>query len=92
MEEHLTLGEKELVMMTKHVVEGQNKHDVFVIGGDAKGTHIVEQFESTENGTRIIINVDFHLRGSMKMASALGRFNVEKEYKNLVEEFLNCLN
>ena len=91
-EEHLILGQRELVMMTKHIVEGQNKHDVFVIGGDAKGNHIVELFESTKNGTQITINVDFRLRGNMKIANALGRFDVEKEYKNLVEEFLNCLN
>ena len=36
-EEHLNLGDKELVIMAKHVIEEPVLHDVFVIGGDAKG-------------------------------------------------------
>ena len=39
-EEHMNLGERELLIMAKHVSEEPVLHDVFVIGGDAKGSHI----------------------------------------------------
>ena len=37
-EEHLRVAGKELIMMTKHVTTYPELHEVFVIGGDAKGS------------------------------------------------------
>ena len=46
-EEHMNLGDDEFVMMTKHVLDEPKLHEVFVIGGDAKGSHIQEKFKKS---------------------------------------------
>ena len=40
-EEHIRISGKELVLMTKHVIQYPELHEIFVIGGDLKGSHIV---------------------------------------------------
>ena len=42
-EEHVVLDGRELVMMAKHVATPPYRHETFVIGGDAKGSHIVHE-------------------------------------------------
>ena len=61
-EEHMNLGEQELIVMAKHVTEKPTLHDVFVIGGDAKGSHFKQQFIEISEGTKIIVDVDLKLR------------------------------
>ena len=67
-EEHMNLGDMELQIMAKHVSEEPVLHDIFVIGGDAKGSHIEQQFIETPQGTKIIVDVDLKLKGK--------RFNI----------------
>ncbi|QUC65353.1 polyketide cyclase [Nitrosopumilus sp. K4] len=90
-EEHMMLGEKELVMMTKHVVNKPDTHDIFVIGGDAKGTHILETFEAFENGTKMKILVDFKLKGTMKISNLLNKKTIENDYSKIVDEFVRVV-
>jgi coenzyme Q-binding protein COQ10 len=87
-EEHMMLGERELVMMTKHVIQEPNLHEIFVIGGDAKGTHIVEKFEQEPNGTKLLVHVDFKLKGSMHLSNLLGKSNIEQNYSKIMDEFV----
>jgi len=54
-------------MMVKHVIDEPTLHEIFVIGGDAKGTHIIEQFENIPQGTKITIEVDWKLKGMTKL-------------------------
>ena len=68
-EEHMNLGETELVIMAKHVTEQPVVHEVFIIGGDAKGTHIKEEFIEIPTGTKILIDVDLKLKGKMKLSN-----------------------
>ena len=53
-EEHVKISGKELVMMTKHVTQYPEIHEVFVIGGDVKGSHIVEKYESVDAGQKLL--------------------------------------
>ena len=43
-EERLMLGDTELLIMAKHVSKEPVLHEVFVIGGDAKGSQIRQEF------------------------------------------------
>lgn len=45
-EEHLKLAGRELVMMTKHIVQFPETHEVFVIGGDAKGSLLLKNIKA----------------------------------------------
>ena len=87
-EEHMNLGDRELVIMAKHVTEEPVLHEVFVIGGDAKGSHIKEQFIEVSEGTKIIVDVDLKLKGKMKMSSMFGKSKFEEDYTTILDDFV----
>jgi carbon monoxide dehydrogenase subunit G len=87
-EEHMNLGDIELVIMAKHVTEEPVLHEVFVIGGDAKGSHIKEQFIEVSEGTKIIVDVDLKLKGKMKMSSMFGKSKFEEDYAKILDDFV----
>jgi len=72
-EEHLILGEKEFLIMAKHVSKPPVLHEVFVIGGDGKGSHIQEQFIDVKDGTKILITVNLNLKVKMKILELFGK-------------------
>lgn len=87
-EEYMNLGDKELVIMAKHVTEKPVLHDVFVIGGDAKGSRIKQQFIEISEGTKIIVDVDLKLKGKMKMSSMFGKNKFEEDYSKILDDFI----
>ena len=86
-EEHLRLGEKELVMTTKHVTKYPESHDVFILGGDAKGSHISEVYEKTDDGTKLTVSADIKLNGMMKVAGFFGKSKIHSEFGKVIDEF-----
>jgi len=86
-EEHMNLGDLELVIMAKHVTKEPVLHDVFVIGGDVKGSHIKQQFIEVSEGTKIIVDVDLKLKGKMKMSSMFGKNKFEQDYAKILDDF-----
>ena len=86
-EEHVKISGKELVMMTKHVTHYPETHEVFVIGGDAKGSHIVEKYESVDGDTKITVDADIKLKGVLKIAGFFGRGNILKGFSKIMDEF-----
>jgi coenzyme Q-binding protein COQ10 len=88
-EEHLRLGQKELVMTTKHVTKYPESHDTFVLGGDIKGTHISEVYEKSDNGTKLTITADIKLRGMMKLDDIFGKSGVTSEFSKIIDELCN---
>ncbi len=87
-EEHMNLGDKELVIMAKHVTEKPVLHEIFVIGGDAKGSRIKQQFIEISEGTKIIVDVDLKLKGKMKMSSMFGKNRFEENYGKILDDFI----
>jgi len=86
-EEHIRLAGKELVMMTKHVTKHPELHEVFVIGGDAKGSHIVETYEEVPQGTKITVKADLKLKGPLKLAAFFGKNKIKKGFVKIMDEF-----
>lgn len=87
-EEHLNLGGEELVIMSKHVSREPVLHEVFVIGGDAKGSHIKQQFIEHAEGTKILIDVNLKLKGKMKISQIFGKKKYEDSYSKIIDDFL----
>ncbi|MFQ5496904.1 MAG: polyketide cyclase [Nitrosopumilus sp.] len=87
-EEHLNLDDKELVIMSKHVSQKPILHEIFVIGGDAKGTHIKQQFIEHPSGTKLIVDVDFKLKGIMKIAGLFGKNKFAQDYEKIIDDFI----
>ena len=88
-EVHLRLGQKELVMTTKHVTKYPESHDTFVLGGDVKGSHISEVYEKSDNGTKLTITADIKLRGLMRLDDILGKSNVMSEFNRMMADLCN---
>lgn len=61
-EQHIILGGKEFVMMAKHVKKQPEFHEIIVIGGDGKGSHIVEKYDSVPEGTKLTVEADLKFR------------------------------
>ena len=75
-EEHLRLGQKELVMTTKHITKYPESHETVVLGGHIKGSHILEIYEKSDSGTKITITADIKLRGMMKLDDIFGKSKI----------------
>lgn len=86
-EEHLRLGNKEFIMMTKHVTKYPETHDIFVIGGDAKGTHIMEKYEKAGNTTKLVVDADIKLGGFLKILSIFSGKKIKTEFNQIIDEF-----
>ena len=86
-EEHVRVAGRELVMMTKHVTKYPELHEVFVIGGDAKGSHIIEKYESIKAGTKIIVEADLNLKGSLSILAFFGKGKIKKGFAKIMDEF-----
>jgi coenzyme Q-binding protein COQ10 len=74
--------------MAKHVVDEPNSHEIFIVGGDVKGTHITEKYEQTPDGTRIVVTVDFKPKGSMRLGGIFGKIKVENEFSRIMDELI----
>ena len=87
-EEHIRIAERELVMMVKHVIDTPILHEIFVIGGDAKGTHIIQRYESIPHGTKLTLEVDWKLKGVMKLSNFFGKSKVLNDYSKIIDQFI----
>jgi len=76
-------------MTTKHVILYPEIHEVFVIGGDAKGSHIVERYESINDDTKITVEADINLRGPLKLLAFFGKSKIKKGFTKIMDEFAN---
>ena len=85
-EEHLKLGDLELVLMSKHVATPFVLHEVYVIGGKSKGSYIKQEFVEIPGGTKILIDVDLKLTGLMKIPKVLDKSKLIENYSNLLND------
>ena len=85
-EEHLRIGGEELVIMVKHVIDEPILHELFIVGGDAKGTHITTRYEQLPNGTKLTLEVEWKLKGIKKL-SIFGKDKITIEYSKIIDEF-----
>ena len=86
-EEHMNFGEHELLIMAKHVTKEPVLHEIFVIGGDVKGSYIKQQFLEIPEGTKIIVDVDLKLKSKLKISNLFGKNNFEEDYLKILDDF-----
>ena len=85
-EEHLKLGELELIFMSKHVSKPNVLHEVYVIGGKSKGSYIRQEFIEIPEGTKILVDVDLKLMGMLKIPKLLDKSKLSQNYSNLLDD------
>ena len=54
--EHLHLAGNEFIIMAKHFMKSPNIHEMRVVGGDIKGSHIIEKINDLDGKTKITVD------------------------------------
>ena len=83
----MNLGGQELLIMAKHVTKDPVLHEIFVIGGDVKGSYIKQQFIKVTAGTKVLVDVDLKLKGKLKVSSLFGKNKFEEDYLKILDDF-----
>ncbi len=90
-EEFVKMAGREITQKVKHVIQPTEKHEVFILEGDAKGSHIVESYEETSEGTKIIVEGDFKLAGTSNLLGFFAKGKIEKSINEVMDEFAKLL-
>jgi ribosome-associated toxin RatA of RatAB toxin-antitoxin module len=75
-------------LVVKHTVVPYKTHTIEVLEGDAKGTKIIQSFESIPNGTRINTNIHFDLKGILYPVLFLPQSNFEHAMNTVLTNFV----
>ncbi len=89
--EFVKMAGREITQKVKHVIQPTVKHEVFILEGDAKGSHIVESYEETSEGTKIIVEGDFRLAGNLNLLGFFAKGKIEKSINEVMDEFAKIL-
>ncbi|WP_246271184.1 hypothetical protein [Nitrosopumilus cobalaminigenes] len=78
---------KTLDVKTKHIVLPPNLHGVFILSGPLSGTSFIENYESDDMGTKIIIQVSLQINGFLKFVPLIEKL-ISKKMNNVMNEFI----
>ncbi|MGD2106853.1 MAG: polyketide cyclase [Nitrosopumilaceae archaeon] len=87
-EQHIVLAEKELVVMAKHITEKPTLHETLIVGGDIKGSHIVEKYEQTPHGTKITVTINIKTKGPMRLSGIFNKSRFENEISKIYDQLI----
>jgi len=90
-EEFVKMAGRDIIQKVKHVIQPTEKHEVFILEGDAKGSHIIESYEETSEGTKIIVEGDFKLAGMLNLLGFFAKVKIEKSINEVMDEFAKIL-
>ena len=85
-EEHRIIAGREFVMTAKHIIDHPRTHEVFVIGGHAKGSHIVEKFSADSSGTRIVVDIDMKLKGTLMISQIFQKNRIRDDFVDIFDK------
>ena len=86
--EHLKLHDKEFVIMAKHFSQPPYKHEMRVVGGDIKGSYIIEKIIPFESKTKISVEAKIN---TGKRFSVMKNVDYEKALEDLYDEFITVI-
>ena len=86
--EHLKLHDKEFVIMAKHFNDPPYRHEMRVVGGDIKGSYIIEKIIPFESETKVIVEVKIN---TGKRFSILKNADYEKALEDLYDEVITVI-
>jgi len=90
-EEFVKMAGRDITQKVKHVIHPTEKHEVFILEGDAKGSYIVESYEETSEGTKIIVEGDFKLAGKLNLLGFIAKGKIEESINEVMDEFAKIL-
>ena len=76
-------------VLTEHTIEKPDRHIVKMLDGQTKGSVFDERYEMDGNHTKVTINVDFILHGSLKILGAFAKGKIKQSMNSVMNEFVN---
>jgi len=90
-EEFVKMAGRDIRQKVKHVINSTEKHEVFILEGDLKNSHIIESYEETTKGTKIVVEGDFKLAGKLKLLGFFAKGEIEKNINKVIDEFTEII-
>ena len=87
--EHLKLDDKEFVIMAKHFNDPPHRHEMRVVGGDIKGSYIVEELTSNQSETKIVVNAEINAK--KRFGIALKNTNYKKALEEMYDDIVRII-
>ena len=87
--EHLRLLDKEFIIMAKHSVKQPNLHETVVVGGDIKGSYIIEKIIPLKSETKIIVEAEINT--SKRFGGLLKNGVYDKALEDLYDEIISVI-
>jgi len=87
--EHLKLDDKEFVIMAKHFNDPPRRHEMRVVGGDIKGSYIVEELTSNQSETKIVVNAEINAK--KRFGIALKNTNYKKALEEMYDDIVRII-
>ena len=87
--EHLKLDDKEFVIMAKHFNDPPHRHEMRVVGGDIKGSYIVEELTSNQSETKIVVNAEINAK--KRFGIALKNTNYKKALEEMYDNIVRVI-
>jgi len=84
-EESVKMAGRDITQTTKHILTPPKIHQVLVMTGDAKGSHIIETYENVSEGTRVTVDGDFKLSGKLKLVGFVVKRKIEKNINEVMD-------
>jgi len=84
-EESIKMTGRDITQTTKHILTPPEKHEVLVMTGDAKDSHIVETYENVSEGTKVTVDGDFKLSGKLKLVGFIAKRKIEKNINEVMD-------
>jgi len=84
-EESVKVAGRDITQTTKHILTPPEKHEVLVMTGDAKDSHIVETYENVSEGTKVTVDGDFKLSGKLKLVGFVVKRKIEKNINEVMD-------
>jgi len=84
-EESVKVAGRDITQTTKHILTPPEKHEVLIMTGDAKDSHIVETYENVSEGTKVTVDGDFKLSGKLKLVGFVAKRKIEKNINEVMD-------
>lgn len=76
-------------VLTEHIVEKPDRHIVRLLDGQAKGTTFDERYEVDGEKTKVTINVNLILHGSLKILGTFAKGKIKQNMNSVMDQFVN---
>ena len=87
--EHLKLDGEEFIIMAKHFSEPPSRHEMRVVGGDIKGSYIIEKIIPLESEVKIIVEAEINI--SKRFGGLLKNKNYDNALESLYDKFVSVI-